>query len=163
MVTIESLGADHEVLARLEPTDGASLCRFFHRLSPESIYRRFLVPIHRPDQLPVDRLLNLDGVDREAVAGVVDGEIVGVARFARVADSDTAEIAVVVADAWQGQGMGTRLLAALGQRATDAGIRRFEMVLQPDNQRFLSLARRSYPDFRPALRGGYLEATVSVA
>jgi GNAT superfamily N-acetyltransferase len=151
------------VLARLEPTDRASLCRFFYRLSAESLYRRFQVPIQRPDQVPADRLLSIDGVNREAVVGVVDGEIVGVARFSRLEGSDTAEIAVVVADAWQGQGIGTRLLSALREYATDAGIRRFVMVFQADNRKFLSLARRSYRDFEPTLRSGYLEATVSVA
>lgn len=163
MVTIQSSGADHTVLARLEPTDREPLCRFFYRLSPESLYRRFQVPIHRPDQVPVDRLLSIDRVNREAVASVVDGQIVGVARFSRLAGSDVAEIAVVVADAWQGQGIGTRLLAALRECATRAGIRRFVMVFQADNGKFLSLARRSYRDFKPTLRSGCLEATVSVA
>src|SRR5919198_1637646 len=65
-------------LASLEPGDGQALRRFFFRLSPETLYRRFLSPIARPEQARPERLLDVDHVDREALVALVDGEIVGI-------------------------------------------------------------------------------------
>src|SRR2546421_7488847 len=86
------------ILAKLEPSDGQALRRFFFRLSPQTLYRRFLSPISRPEQAQPARLLDLDHLDREALVSVVDGEIVGVARYVRRPGTESAEMAVVVAD-----------------------------------------------------------------
>ena len=142
MVQLEAAGASHVALARLEPSDGELLHRFFYRLSPEAIYRRFLSPLARPEQARPERLLDLDHRDREAVAAVVDGEIVGVARYFRRHALATAEIAVVVADAWQGQGLATRMLSRLADLARKAGIERFTVTMQADNRPALRLLRR---------------------
>src|SRR5438309_4488117 len=98
MVSVESGREGRPGLARLEPADGAELRRFFYRLSPETIYRRFHSPLARPEQAQPKRLLDIDHHDREAVVGVLDGEIIGVARYARRPGTDSAEVAVVVAD-----------------------------------------------------------------
>jgi len=78
MVAIQDATAGYVGLARLESTDGTQLRRFFYRLSPETLYRRFHSPIARPEQAQPQRLLDLDHHDREAVVAVVGGEIVGV-------------------------------------------------------------------------------------
>jgi RimJ/RimL family protein N-acetyltransferase len=143
VIAVESAaGAGSAVLARLEPSDGEALRRLFYRLSPETIYRRFHSPIVRPDQAQPRRLLDIDHHDREAVVAVVDGEIVGVARYFRQPGSDAAELAVVVADAWQRQGLATRMLSALANFARAACIHRFTATVQPDNPPALALLRR---------------------
>src|SRR5262245_51411164 len=99
--------AQTPALARLEPGDGELLRRFFYRPSPETVYRRFMSPLARPEQARPERLLDVDHRDREAILAVVDGEIVGVARYSRRGRSDSADLAVVVADAWQRRGVAT--------------------------------------------------------
>ena len=145
MISMQTAAAGHVGLARLEPSDGEALRRLFFRLSPESLYRRFHSPIARPEQAHPERLLDIDHHDREAVVAVVDGEIVGVARYARWSGSDLADLAVVVADDWQRQGLATRMLSALAERAQLAGIKDFTASVQGDNQQALGLLRR----FRP--------------
>jgi RimJ/RimL family protein N-acetyltransferase len=145
MISMLTAAAGHVGLARLEPSDGEALRRLFFRLSPESLYRRFHSPIARPEQAHPERLLDIDHHDREAVVAVVDGEIVGVARYARWSGSDRADLAVVVADEWQRQGLATRMLSALAARARLAGIKDFTATVQGDNQPALGLLRR----FRP--------------
>src|SRR5579872_448123 len=61
MVVIQEAFAGHAALGRLEAGDGERLARFFYRLSPETVYRRFLSPIARPEQLERQRLLDVDG------------------------------------------------------------------------------------------------------
>src|SRR5436305_1525986 len=134
MVAIETARKDHPALAQLEPSDGEALRRLFYRLSPETVYRRFMSPLARPEQARPERLLDVDHKDREAIVAVVEGEIVGVARYSRKPGTDVAEMAVVVADEYQRQGLGSRLLAALGEHATRAGIRRFSLTMLADNR-----------------------------
>ena len=163
MVAIETGVAGQTRLARLERSDGPELRRFFYRLSPETIYRRFHSPLARPEQAQPRRLLDLDHHDREAVVAVLDGEIVGVARYARRSGADIAEVAVVVADEWQRHGLATRMLGALADLAEPVGIRHFALTMQADNRAALHLLRRFYPDAVLTHAQGIYEATVPVA
>jgi GNAT superfamily N-acetyltransferase len=162
MVAVETGREGRPGLARLEPTDGSELRRFFYRLSPETIYRRFHSPITRPEQAHPQFLLDIDYRDREAVVAVADGEIVGVARYARRSGACTAEVAVVVADEWQHQGIATRLMSALAGFALEAGVERFTMTLQADNTPVLRLMARLYPGASMTHSQGILEAVVPV-
>jgi RimJ/RimL family protein N-acetyltransferase len=162
MVAIETEAAGQARLARLESSDGVELRRFFYRLSPETIYRRFHSPLVRPEQAQPKRLLDIDHRDREGVVAVLDGEIIGVARFARRPGTDSAEVAVVVADAWHREGLATRMLGALSELAEAAGIRQFTLSMQADNRGALRLLHRFHPDAALTHSQGIYEATVPV-
>jgi RimJ/RimL family protein N-acetyltransferase len=163
MVAIETEKAGQTGLARLERSDGVELRRFFYRLSPETIYRRFHSPLARPEQAQPQRLLDIDHHDREAVVAVLDGEIIGVARYARRSGSEAAEVAIVVADDWQRQGVGTRMLGALHELAEQAGLRQFTLSMQADNKGALRLLRRFHPDAELTHSQGICETTIPVA
>src|SRR5690348_9134473 len=124
MVMIEASNAGRPGLATLEASDGDALTRLFYRLSSESVYRRFFNPLSRPDELRAV-VTRLDHRHNEAVAAVEGGEVVGLAQYSRGAGSSVADLAIVVADGWQRQGLGTRLVAALAERATAEGIDSF--------------------------------------
>jgi RimJ/RimL family protein N-acetyltransferase len=147
-------------LAQLEPSDGDALRRLFFRLSPVTVYRRFHSPIVRPEQAQPERLLDIDHHDREAVVAVLDGEIVGVARYARWRESDTADLAVVVADAWQRQGLAIRMLSGLAELAESAGIRSFTATIQGDNRPALGLLQRFRPSVHASFSYGLCEVTL---
>ena len=162
MVAMETAETGGIGLAQLEPGDRDSLRRLFYRLSPETLYRRFMGPVVRPEQVQPERLLDLDHRDREAVVAVEDGEIVGVARYVRWPGSDSAELAVVVADAWQGHGLAARMIATLGAQAAAAGIKTFTLTMQADNRPVLRLVRRLDPSARLVLSDGVYETTIPV-
>ena len=76
MVALADIGMEEGiVLGRLEGGDGELLRRFFGRLSPQSIYRRFFSPLARPEQAHPELLLDLDGCNRVALVGLHRGEI----------------------------------------------------------------------------------------
>ena len=112
-------------LIPMRPADAERLVRFHHRLSPETTYLRFFSfhPELSNDELY--RFTHVDHRDREAVVAVAAGEIVGVARFDRLERGADAEVAFVVADSWQGRGLGTLLFEQLARRARQVGIARF--------------------------------------
>jgi RimJ/RimL family protein N-acetyltransferase len=162
MITLQASGTGHVGLARLESTDRSALRRFFFKLSAETLYRRFHSPIVRPEQTHPERLLDIDHYDREAVLAVVNDEIVGVARYARRPGSEAAELAVVVADDWQRQGLATRMCGVLADLAAGAGVRQFNLNMQADNPAVLRLVRRLYPGARLSFSQGSCEAVVRV-
>jgi GNAT superfamily N-acetyltransferase len=129
-------------LRPLRADDGDRLCGLFARLSPESVYRRFLSPMPklRPDLLA--RLLDVDHCSREAIAALKGDEIVAVARYTRPPGSgDVAEIALVVADEWQRRGVGRVLMRRLGRLARRRGIRAFVGTIAGENRAALLLVR----------------------
>ncbi len=162
MIALQAAARGDIGLARLERSDGEALRRLFFRLSPETMYRRFHRPIVRPEQAQPDRLLDIDHNDREAVVAVVDGEIVGVARYVRHSGADAAELAVIVADDWHRKGVATRMVSGLAELARSTGIRRFVVNVQADNAPALALLRRLNGS-DATFSQGLIEATVPIS
>jgi GNAT superfamily N-acetyltransferase len=147
-------------LRPLTPGDRELLSRLFYRLSPLSVYRRFASPIPRPSDWCLDQLLRLDHVDREAIAAVEDGEIVAVARYAREAGADAAEVAVVVADDWQHRGVGRLLLRRLARLARRRGIRMFTGTAVGENRPIIDLLRSLAPNLRARWASGQIDLEI---
>ena len=161
MVEIEAPRAGCPGLARLEPGDEAAVARLFGRLTPESIYRRFFSPISRVEQF-TSSVLRVDQHDRAAVAAVAGGEVIGVAQYSRAPGACTADLAIMVADAWQRQGLGTRMVAALADRAAAEGIASFAVDVQGDNFGALRLLERVAPGLRLAFTAGVGEGSFPI-
>jgi GNAT superfamily N-acetyltransferase len=122
--------------------DAERLDHFHHTLSGETIRLRFF-GVH-PDlsDQELHRFTHVDHVNREALVAVHGGEIVGVARFDRLRDGgNEAEVAFVVADPWQGRGLGTVLFERLAGRARVLGISRFVADTLFLNRRMLAVFR----------------------
>jgi GNAT superfamily N-acetyltransferase len=133
------------ILRPIRAADRDQLLDGFERLSPESRYRRFLVPVDELPERMVRYLTEVDHHDHEAIVALdpVSGHGVGVARFVRRADRpDVAEAAVTVADDWQGRGLGTLLLDALAARGREEGIATFTGTLLATNREMLDVLRR---------------------
>ncbi|UOY02309.1 GNAT family N-acetyltransferase [Blastococcus sp. PRF04-17] len=132
----------------VRPDDAPLFCRLWDRLSPETVHRRFHAPLRRPP-VGARRLVEVDHDAREAVVAVVGTEVVGVARYDRTpADPSTAEVAVVVEDAWQGMGVARQLVRELTALAGSRGVRTFTATVQPDNDPVIGLIRRLLPGSR---------------
>ena len=130
----------------VQPDDDALFRRLWPRLSPDTVYRRFHSPLHELPPETVRRLVTVDHDRREAVAAVVGGEVVGVARYDRSpTDPSTAEFAILVEDAWQGVGLGRQLLVELIDLAASRGVRTLTATVQRDNDRVIRLIRRLLP------------------
>lgn len=124
------------------PDDREELRDAFERLSPESRYRRFFGPMAELSDRELDYLTQVDHHDHEAlVAQDPDGTGIAVARYVRTAAA-VAEPAVVVADDWQGRGVGLAVLQALVRRACEEGIERFEAPVLATNTEAIRVLER---------------------
>ncbi len=162
MVEIEAGCDGRPGLATLEKADSALVGRMFERLSAMSIYRRFFSPVSRPDILQRS-VHQLDHVDREAVGAVVGGELVGMAQYVRRPGDTRAQMAIVVVDEWQRQGLGTRMVAVLAHRAAEQGIDSFAVDIQGDNYGALKLFHRVAPQARITYSGGVGEGVIPLS
>ena len=118
----------------LTPDDRAALAALPARVSADTSYARFhgVVRVLTPQTL--DRLLDLEQGRHEAVIAEADEGIVAVARYVRdTPTSAEAEVAIVVADAWQRTGIGRKLMRELMTTAGQAGISRFRGSMLPES------------------------------
>jgi protein lysine acetyltransferase len=102
--------------------------------SRQTLYRRYQGGA--PTEARLAYLFEVDYVDHFVwvVTDGVDGPVVADARFIRDEDDPTAaEVALTVADAYQGRGIGTLLLVALAVAARVDGIKRFHARVLSDN------------------------------
>jgi GNAT superfamily N-acetyltransferase len=158
-------------LRAVVPTDAEGLRRLFHRLSPESVYFRFLEA--RKD-LPLEqaqRFATVDHVHSMAILAVAATEdepdaepIVGVARYgpASAEESQLVEAAVVVQDDYQGRGLGTLLLLRLVSYARDQGIHGLQATIHQSNAKILGFIRKSGLPAKRKLSGGVWEIVVEL-
>jgi RimJ/RimL family protein N-acetyltransferase len=124
------------LIRQVRATDAPLLADGFARLSARSRQMRFLGPKKMLSAAELRYLTEVDHRDHEAIGALspADGRGVGVARYIRDADDPrAAEIAVTIADDWQGRGLGGELVAQLSERARQAGICRFTATVSSDN------------------------------
>lgn len=135
----------HTVLIRpISASDGEGLRRFHDGLSERTVYQRFFAPHPHLSDEDVDLFTHVDHEGREALVAVAGGRIVGVGRFDALASHPgQAEVAFVVTDDYQGQGIGRLLFSELLAVARARGIGTFVAEVLPANGRMMQLFRDS--------------------
>ena len=124
----------------IRPEDAEREKRFFDRLSARSRYQRFMQYLPQLSERMLARFTQLD-YDRElALAALWQDEFVAVGRYAPNQDGLTAEFALVVADDWQGKGLGHALLERLCDAARAAGYQALIGHILEANRDMLQLA-----------------------
>jgi GNAT superfamily N-acetyltransferase len=157
-MTTTVVGGRRIWLRLLERSDTNLVRLFFLRLSSETVYRRFLSPVKPPANALLQKLVDIDHCDREALIALDERGIVGVARYGTL--GTTHDVAVVVADDWQGRGVGPLLLRRLANIARARGITSFHATMLGDNRRAQSLVLGLWPNARMRFEGGFLEADI---
>jgi len=118
--------------------------------SSETLYRRFMSSI-TPSPSLMNYLFHVDYVEH-FVWVLVDGEdgpVVADARFVRSADDPAvAEIAFIVADDFQGRGVGSFLMDAATIAARVGGIQRFTVRMLSENDSMRSIFDRFGAEWR---------------
>jgi acetyltransferase len=130
------------------PQDDAQEREFVaHGLTPQSRYRRFLVGVSELPEAMVRAFTQVDYHDHFALVAESFSQgqqtQVGDARFVRVGGApEVAEFGIAVGDAWQGLGIGRRLLCQLIEAARAQGVTRLYGDVLRGNTPMLALAGR---------------------
>lgn len=126
-------------LRPIRPDDTERLLDFHHRLSADSIYRRYFSMHPELSTAELAHLTRVDYIDRLALV-IEDGDrLVAVGRYDQYPFSKKAEVAFVVADDYQHQGLGLTLLINLARAAWARGITTFTAETMASNREMMSV------------------------
>ena len=135
-----------EVLLRpIKPEDEPMWLEMFQSFSEESIrYRFFQMLKDTPHEVRV-RYCNID-YDREIAIVAESSEdhkrILGVGRLSIEPDGKTGELAFIIGDKWQGQGLGTKMVDFVLEIAKEMRVETVYAIMLPDNRRALNLTKK---------------------
>jgi acyl-CoA synthetase (NDP forming)/RimJ/RimL family protein N-acetyltransferase len=122
----------------IRPADADAIVALHARFSERTRYLRYFSPYPRIPERDLQRFVNVDHRDREALVVSAGSDLIAVGRYERLGPTaDEAEVAVVVEDAHQGRGIGSTLLEHLAAAAQQAGIHRFVAEVLPVNSGML--------------------------
>jgi len=126
----------------IRPEDEPLLVKFHRSLSEQSVYMRYFHMIALSQRIAHERLTRICYLDYDrelALVAELDEEksgaqeILGVGRLARVHGTDEAQFAVLVADPYQGKGLGTELVRRLLEVGRKEKVQRITAEILPDN------------------------------
>jgi acetyltransferase len=111
---------------RLRASDRTKHAAAVAGLSARSRYLRFAAPISSISGPLLDQMMCVDDARHVAYAALTPNEttIIGVARFVAGETPGVAEVAIAVADDWQGHRLGFELLERVVEHAEAAGLER---------------------------------------
>lgn len=147
-------GGGEYTVRPIHPNDAQMLQALVQSLSPESRYFRFVSSM---TQLPPPMLARFTLIDydremalvavhkqREAATDgtIVETErIIGVSRYVTNPDQSSCEFSLVVADAYAGKGIGSRLMECIMDVAREKGLSEIEGLVLTNNPGMLKLMR----------------------
>lgn len=131
------------VIRPIRPEDRQIEKEFVQNLSDEARYFRFLNAIRELSERMLTQFTRIDYFNEMALIAVIqenEKEIeIGVARYIVDPDGKSCEFAIVIADAWQGRGIGSRLMLHLMEAARSRGLATMEGLVLASNHKMLSL------------------------
>ena len=131
----------------VKPTDEPALSEMLYSLSRDSVHTRYFTYTMTFPHKDVQRLTNIDYSQNLAIVGVVpshgDEEIVAIAQYFLDPKTQAAEVAFIVQDEWQQNGMGTFLLDYVTQIARQRGVKQFYAKVLPQNRPMLAIFHSS--------------------
>ncbi|MCQ4205686.1 bifunctional acetate--CoA ligase family protein/GNAT family N-acetyltransferase [Streptomyces longispororuber] len=119
--------------------DHDAVVGFYEAMSPENLRLRFFGVSRRSARRAADRMCGRDHPGHLGLLAEVEGQLVGVAEYERTPDTDLAEIALAVGDAWHHRGVGTILIEHLVSAARVDGITAFTADALAENHEMLKV------------------------
>lgn len=138
-------------LRPIRPEDEPAMARFHETLSDRSVYLRFFHTTKLSSRVAHERLMSKCFIDYDREMALVadwenpaggEHEILAVGRLTRMPGSREGEVAVLVADPFHHQGLGSELLGRLIQVARDEKLARVHAMILLENMGMRALAVR---------------------
>jgi acetyltransferase len=138
-------------LRPIKPEDENRFNELFKSLSTESVRFRFFEIIKELSHDTLSRYCNLD-YDREMAIVAqfeTDCRFVGVVRLILDKEPKGGEFAIMVGDAWQGLGLGSKLMDLIIDVARDFRLERIYSLVNRENYKMINLCRKKGFDIQP--------------
>jgi acetyltransferase len=158
-------------LRPIRPDDEPLMAQFHQTLSGRSVYMRYFYSLSLKSRVAHERLVRICHVDDEREVALVGDytnkrtgqqQILGVGRLIRLDAQGEAEVAILVSDQYQKQGLGTELLRRLIQIARDQKLHRVSGELLRDNLAMQVIVRKLGFRFRLCPDGASIPAVLEL-
>lgn len=134
----------------IRPEDEPLIVDFHDRLSERTVVERYFTALALSARTAHERLTRICFIDYDRELALVAEKrdpsgksvIAGVSRMNRQEDGSSATLAVVIADDFQGQGLGEALMRRALDAARAEGVRRVIIHFLPQNERMNRLSRK---------------------
>jgi acyl-CoA hydrolase len=151
----------------VKPTDEDMMRDLFYRCSEHTLYHRFFARMNAMPHSKLKKFVNIDYFDHMALVGVTKEDehemIVAVARYSVDKSTNAAEVAFLVRDDWQGQGLAISLFKQLIEIARERGIVKFTADVLHDNARMLHIFHKCAPTrIQSTLEAGVYHLSFSI-
>jgi len=147
-------------------TDEHLIVNLFERLSPHSIYMRFLRGLPALPEDMLYRFTHINYTSEFALAGIIkeDGKdaIIAVARYAYTPHDNITDLAVAVRDDWQHFGLGKSLLKKIVEIGKEHGIYRFGGMIDPQNKLIMQILLELGYNVKYSLKSGFFQVEIQV-
>ena len=125
----------------IQPEDAERERAFVARLSPETLYFRFMMPVRELPPAMIERFTQIDYGRELALVGITgegaQQKLVGVARITPTTVPARCEFAIVVEETMQGTGLARTLMQRLFDAARSRGYSEIEGAVLRENPRML--------------------------
>jgi acetyltransferase len=162
---------DPVTIRPIRPEDEPLLVKLHQALSERSVYLRYFQPLKLSQRTAHERLTRICFIDYDREMALVmehkaaDGtaEIISIGRLSKLRGRNDAELAVLVDDPFQHQGMGTELYGRLIEIARQEKIDRVISTVLAENFDMLAICRRLGFQLQGAAQDGTIEAVLQLS
>ncbi len=154
----------------IRPEDGALILEIFPEIDPDSLYMRFFEPKREITEQQLRFFTEVDFINHVALVVIaeINGKpgVIGGGRYVAYdhpARMRSAEIAFMVHDRYQGQGIATKIMKHLLVIARDHGIEQFEAEVLAQNAKMLAVFSRAGLRMNKVLLEGVFHVTLSLS
>ena len=154
----DTLADGTEIFFRpVKPTDEESMRELLYSLSADSVHSRFFHYVQTFSTKDVQSAVTIDYKEELAIVGTVPAvagdDIVAIGQYFLDPKTNLAEIAFIVKDEWQANGMGSFLLRYLTEIARRNGIAGFTARVLTTNKAMLAVFHNSGYNVKTTLDG----------
>ena len=127
------------------------MVKFHETLSERSVYLRYFHLMNLEQRTTHERLTRICFIDYDREMALVavwrnpetgESEILGVGRMSKVHGTNDAEVAVLISDKWQGNGLGKELLSRLIKVGADEKLSKLGADILPDNREIMRICEK---------------------
>jgi acetyltransferase len=161
-----------EILVRpIRPEDEPLLVKLHQVLSERTVYLRYFQPLRLSQRTAHDRLTRICYIDYDREMALVvehkktdDGspEIIAIGRLSRLHGKDEAEMAVLVDDRFQHQGLGTELYRRLIEVARDEHLGSVVSTILSENREMQIICRKLGFQLEASIEDGTVQAVLKL-
>jgi acetyltransferase len=154
----------------IRPEDEPLMVKFHETLSDQSVYARYFRPVQLSERIERKQLSPLCFIDYRRHMALVavqesspeTSEILGVGRIIKLHGVPEAEFALLVADRFQRQGLGTELLQRLLAIAREEKLRRVTGLILSDNRAMQKICEKLGFEVKFSKEEGLVKAQIDL-